>query len=642
MARLTERKIMGLVAILPLIVYLNSLSNPFHYDDGHSIVDNPHVRSLANVPSFFADPSMFSGDPEISMYRPFLLVTYALNYAISGYDVWTYHLVSILLHVASVWAVYALARALHLAPAAAAFAAIAFGLHPIHTEAVNYISSRSELLASLCVLLGMWVHTRYGDRRWGGVAVAVALAVGLTSKSTAIVLPALILCLDGLGLCHHGVNGRASMMRRVWSTYVLLAAVTAAYLITAGRFLRTAAVESPVRSYDEQIWSQTKALVLYLKLLLAPRGLSVDHQFLVSDTLWDPFAAGAFLVIASLLGLAWRHRRVLPLALFLVLWWGLALAPSSLVPLNVLVNEHRLYLPGAAFAIGLGLVVRQVLAVKGNGRRSGLLPILLVAALVVSGCLTVQRNQVWSSRYLLWEDAAAQAPLMARPMIILGEAHAQDGHTDRAIAHLETALERDPEYLAGYEALGRLYRDTGQVDRAEARLRQGLARDSTGAELWGGLAALYVQRGQQEAEPEVAQKWMGQALAAYLRATELAPDDHTYQDNLGNTYQELNRPAEALRHHRRALELQPGDVRTLCNLGNAHHMLGDVEVAAGLYRQALIIDPGYAGAWLNLGSALEAQALPQEALAAYERAASLDLSFRALVDQRRGQLQGGR
>ena len=81
-----------LVLVLPVVLaYGNSLGNPFHYDDGHSIVENPHIRQLANIPAFFFDATMFSKDPENAMYRPLLLTTYALNHAVSGYAVWSYH-----------------------------------------------------------------------------------------------------------------------------------------------------------------------------------------------------------------------------------------------------------------------------------------------------------------------------------------------------------------------------------------------------------------------------------------------------------------------------------------------------------------------------------------------------------------------
>ena len=73
-------------------VFHNSFGNSFHYDDEHSILENPHVRSLANIPRFFVDPGTFSGFPEARMYRPLLLATYALNYAAGGYEVFGYHL----------------------------------------------------------------------------------------------------------------------------------------------------------------------------------------------------------------------------------------------------------------------------------------------------------------------------------------------------------------------------------------------------------------------------------------------------------------------------------------------------------------------------------------------------------------------
>ena len=99
-----------LLVLCSLAAYHNSFGNSFHYDDSHSLVDNFHVRSLGNVHGFFADPGMFSAMPESRMYRPVLLVSYALNYAVGEYDVRGYHLVNFLLHVLNAWLVRELAR----------------------------------------------------------------------------------------------------------------------------------------------------------------------------------------------------------------------------------------------------------------------------------------------------------------------------------------------------------------------------------------------------------------------------------------------------------------------------------------------------------------------------------------------------
>ena len=116
------------------LLYANALSGSFHYDDFHSIVDNPHLRSLANVPAFFADPDMFSGDPEKSMYRPLLLLTYAFNYAVGGYEPWGYLLVNLLLHVLVSVLVALLAERMLVSARAGWVAGMLFAVHPLATE----------------------------------------------------------------------------------------------------------------------------------------------------------------------------------------------------------------------------------------------------------------------------------------------------------------------------------------------------------------------------------------------------------------------------------------------------------------------------------------------------------------------------
>ena len=90
-----------LVFLVASLLYANTLGHGFHYDDFHSVVHNPHIRSLENLPAFFTDPQLFSTDPQQAMYRPVLLVTYALNYAWGAEAPLGYHLVNILLHGAN-------------------------------------------------------------------------------------------------------------------------------------------------------------------------------------------------------------------------------------------------------------------------------------------------------------------------------------------------------------------------------------------------------------------------------------------------------------------------------------------------------------------------------------------------------------
>ena len=68
------------LAVTVIVVYSGVLSLPFQYDDFHSIVENPHVRTLSNVPDFFSSPELFSEDPRNAMFRPLVLVSSAFDY----------------------------------------------------------------------------------------------------------------------------------------------------------------------------------------------------------------------------------------------------------------------------------------------------------------------------------------------------------------------------------------------------------------------------------------------------------------------------------------------------------------------------------------------------------------------------------
>src|SRR5262249_14972693 len=134
----------------------------FHYDDIHSVEGNPAVKSLLNIPRFFVNPSLFDQDPSQKMYRPLLLTSYAIDHAISGDRGHAYHFTNLLAHAAAAMLLYFVIRKLMRmawptvagtsVSAAAAFGALVFAVHPLNSEAVNYVSARSSLLCGVALL----------------------------------------------------------------------------------------------------------------------------------------------------------------------------------------------------------------------------------------------------------------------------------------------------------------------------------------------------------------------------------------------------------------------------------------------------------------------------------------------------------
>ena len=602
------------------VVYANSLHNPFHYDDFHSIVENPQIRSFKNIPSYFTNPSAFSVDPENAMYRPLLLVTFSLNHLINGYDPFGYHVVNLSLHLGCIFFLFGLGRQYLGKTEGVLFAAILFAIHPINSESLNYISSRSEILSGFFFLFSFWCY--------GHVSFPFALRIflvcagycaALLSKSISISLPLVIIASDLL------------MKRGVLNEKLLkigLGVIAVIYVFFVRHWIIRATIAEPVRSFSEQFWTQIKALVFYVNLIVCPRNQNVDHQFLISDNLFDPIAFLAFLLLFSVAIWLFRQRYSNPFIILCAVCFLLVLAPSVVIPLNVLVNEHRLYLPSVFFFLAIGYSWNKVKNRFGNN--SNVIYTLAIISFSALAVTTVKRNTVWNSSLSLWEDSAHKAPLMARPYIFWGEALEANFEYQKALNAYSHALKRDPDLIALYSQIGKLLHDMGDHTRSRETFEVGLQISPQSGDLWSDYAEVLREQ----------ERWED-VLNAYLNAVQFRSYDDGLHNNIGNTFQMLNRPDEAIIYHRKALKINSADARSWVNLGNAYLMksLNDSSLIA--FERAIEVNQNYAGAWLSLGNCLERLDRKEDALKAYFRAVHLNPSYEGYVESREKVLNKG-
>jgi protein O-mannosyl-transferase len=580
----------GLLLVVAL-AYVRSLDDPFHFDDIHSIVDNTNLRDLSQIPRYFVDPGAFSSDSTLTMYRPLLLTTYAANHALSGSSPWSHHLGNVAIHGAVVIAVLELLLLLLGHSGAALLGALLFGLHPAHSETVYYVSSRSESLAALFVLLALILHIRSAcdgrGRTAGHLATVGAFVAGLLTKSTAIVFLPLALLVD--------ILARPGMWRRRWQAHVSHAVVAAAYLIYTRDLLAKATLSAPVRSFTEQFWSQLKGVVYYLQLLALPRDLTVDHQFQLSSGP-DTYAASALLFLGSALFMCFMWRSSRPMVVLLAAWFLLALAPASMVPLNVIINEHRIYLSGVAFAAGGAWLTAHPLVPGSRTARRGLFWVV-----PVFGVLALLRGSSWNSTESLWLDALHKAPDMARPRFIIGESWLRQGRAGESAKMLAAGLERDPAFVAGYRLLAEAHMAMGDGKAAMVAAQRGTGLHAQVGDGWV-LQAEVARYNALTVSGADRMLWFEHSAAAYEEALRIEPDEAAHHDNLGNTLQELQRPAEALKHHLRAVQLTPRSAASWLNLGNVQWALGRQQESETAYLRALDVDPLYELAWSNLAA----------------------------------------
>ena len=140
---------------LVFLVYGNTIQHSFHYDDIPSILEKPWIRGLDKIPDF-----IFS-----FTQRPLVILSFNINYAISEFEVWSYHILNITFHLLVVCLVYQLGKLTrsfimpvnqnlsNVLSNMPLLAACIFALHPLNTQAVTYISGRSSIMATIFYLI---------------------------------------------------------------------------------------------------------------------------------------------------------------------------------------------------------------------------------------------------------------------------------------------------------------------------------------------------------------------------------------------------------------------------------------------------------------------------------------------------------
>jgi len=276
------------VVLVAVGSYANSLPNGFLMDDHYNVVENAEIRSLGNIGRIFSHPVGAGSDSSYerrinqNYWRPLVLTSYALDHQIWGLNAIGYHLTNVLLHALVCLLLFLLVHRLTERRTAASAAALLFALHPVHTEVVNLVTYRTELMAALFVLAALLVNAT-SNRRLGIDLIALPLlyALGLLSKETAVTLPGWLLLQDFACGRLSFVVPRA-LLRRGARTYVPLLLCLIGYFA-----VRAALVQAPAMDFFsgltawERAWSMLKIYGLYIRLMLWPWPLLTFYDWTV-------------------------------------------------------------------------------------------------------------------------------------------------------------------------------------------------------------------------------------------------------------------------------------------------------------------------------------------------------------------------
>ncbi len=448
-------RVLSTLACLGLVVaaYSNFFRNSFHFDDSHVLETNLYVRSLANAPRFFTDASTFSSLPANATYRPLTTLSLAVDYALAGgLDPVVFH-ASQLFFLLALWAaLVAFYRSIlvRVVSAGESFfvalgAATLFAVHTVNTEAMNLLHCRGELLSALGVVGAFLLWQRPRLRRLQLHLVAVA--AGALAKVPAVLFGPLLFVRE---LLVPGDEPKPTFVRRCWRAGKLAAPAT---VLGAALFVFTENMNRAGQSYGgpsrlSYAMTQAWAWLHYLRLFVAPFGLTADTDMPLVTGLGDTRLYAGLAAIGVLGVVAWRaarSERAWPVA-FGLAWFALCLLPaSSVVPLAEPVNEHRVFLPFIGLALAAVYGASLALPRRWHLAGAAALGLLLVAHAVG----THRRNAVWRTEESLWADVTVKSPANGRAWMNYGVPLMGRGD----YAHAKVAFDRAAQLTPNYATL---------------------------------------------------------------------------------------------------------------------------------------------------------------------------------------------
>lgn len=568
----SRRQVWGAAVLLVLAgfgVYFRSLDAPFVFDDIPGVVQNLSIRDLGEPARVLHPPADGAGIDS----RPVVNLSLALNYRAGGLDPRGYRLANIAIHVLGALALFGLLRrtlALPGTPASWQAAALpaAFGtallwtVHPLQTESVICIIQRTETLVSLWYLLALYGFARAvspgGRPRWLGVTWGACL-LGMASKEVMATAPLILFLYDrtfAAGSFREAWRRRGRWHLAFAATWLLLAWLV---LDSGGDRGGTAGFGHGVSPWT-YLLTQSRALVIYLKLSFWPRPLIVDYGDWLAPGLhaviWEAVA------IAGLLGLTtWAVVRRPRLGFIGAVFFAVLAPSSSFYPLiSQTIAEHRMHLPLAA------VLTLLVLALFRLPVRVAWAACLVVAFAAAGG--TVRRGADYASELTLWTDLVGKTPSSPWAWFNLGKAHFALGQYAEAAQANRTTVELLPVHTDAHFALGLCLERQDRLAEAAASYRRVVALRPAYPEAQFRLGLALLRLGQP-----------ADALPYFEESVRQHPEHADAEGNWAAALFQLSRFDESARHFERVLALRPDSAEARFNLGLLLARQGRLEAA---------------------------------------------------------------
>ncbi len=502
------------LAIITFVVFGQTVGHEFiDFDDGGDVYENPVVSRGLTLQGLAWAFSFHSAN-----WFPLTWLSHMLDCQIYGLRAGGHHLTNVLLHTASVMALFLILRRMTGAIWRSALVAAVFAIHPLRVESVAWVAERKDVLSGLFFMLTMGAYVRYAEEfkvQSSKFKVSYGLsllffALGLMCKPMLVTLPVVLLLLDYWPL-KRPIPAKRLLLEKL--PFLALAAVACAVTFLA----QHEAIQSNAAiTLENRLGNALASCVIYLRQMVWPTGLALLYPF-PSNGLppWEVALSGLLVVLVS--ALAWRGRRTQPWLLMGWLWYLVMLAPViGVIQVGGQAHADRYtYLPQIGIYVALTWWVAQwrMSSVARGGLMAGTLGILMVCAW--------RQTRYWRNSETLWTRTLACTKENVIAHGNLGVVFREQGKVDAAIDQFRAALRINPNDADSHNNLGTVLRQKGKIEEAMAEYQLALRLKPNLAEAHYNLGIALLQKGR-----------AAEAMGQYQEALRIDPANRKIQNNL--------------------------------------------------------------------------------------------------------------
>jgi len=468
-----------------------------------------------------------------------------------------------------------------------------FAVHPIHTEAVSFISNVSYMVATVFFMSSLILFLKHTQHRRliTYLFSLICFSVSLLTIESVIILPLIVICVDYIFLSRGDIKKLAKNFLRLHLGFFVvlgLYILARSYAIGWDFVKDNTSLGTNFISGTSSFWrafTLLKIFVYYIRLLFLPYNLRVVHFFPPSNSLFEPVVIIGFALLSLFAAIAFRSIKRYPILSFSIFWFFITALPvNNVFPRLNIFAERYMYIPSIGFCMAIGFLFSRLLKKNiqtrfFNWRKS--LYILFFLLVVAFGRVAYERNKVWEDDFTLWFDAVKKAPDSPGAHINLGKVYFELNLLDKALEENNLALQsqQPPVSFVSYYVLnnaGCIYFKKGLIDEASKAFKLAIDICPNKGRAYDNLAFVYGQKGQHQ-----------KAVETGLMAIEKNPYLDGAYYNLSLNYYELGLTDEAISMYEEYLKTHLDSPEIHIDIGNLYYEKGDYTNAKGYWSSAL-------------------------------------------------------